>query len=71
VLLQLVRDRERIFELSPDGTFKVLYNFQGLEDGAFPQGGLVRDEAGHFYGTTVTNGLGQIVQGGNVFEFTP
>jgi uncharacterized repeat protein (TIGR03803 family) len=60
-----------IFEVSPDGTFKVLYNFQGLEDGAFPLAGLFRDEAGHLYGTTFTDGDPALVQGGNVFEFTP
>ncbi len=60
-----------IFEVSRDGTFRVLYNFQGLEDGAFPFAGLFRDDAGHLYGTTVTDGDPALVQGGNVFEFTP
>lgn len=59
------------FELSPDGTLKLLHTFEGLEDGAFPLAGLFRDDQGRLYGTTVTNGLIQFVQGGNVFEITP
>jgi hypothetical protein len=44
---------------------------EGLEDGAFPLAGLFRDEPGRLYGTTVTNGLIQFAQGGNVFEIIP
>ena len=36
-------------------------------DGASPQGGLIFDGAGNFYGTTVHDATG----GGTVFEFTP
>jgi uncharacterized repeat protein (TIGR03803 family) len=59
------------FKLSQDGTLTILHNFEGLEDGASPLAGLFRDSAGHLYGTTVHNGLIQLVQGGNVFEITP
>jgi uncharacterized repeat protein (TIGR03803 family) len=59
------------FQLGPDGKLKVLHQFQGFEDGSHPLAGLFRDSAGHLYGTTVTNGLIQLVQGGNVFEITP
>jgi uncharacterized repeat protein (TIGR03803 family) len=34
----------------------VLYSFQGQTDGAFPIGGLVRDNSGNLYGTTATGG---------------
>ena len=36
-------------------------------DGASPQGGLISDQAGHLYGTTVHDDTG----GGTVFELTP
>jgi uncharacterized repeat protein (TIGR03803 family) len=57
--------------LSPAGQFKVLHDFIGLEDGAFPSAGLIIDAAGNLYGTTVSTGLIQRVQGGNVFKITP
>ncbi len=60
-----------VFQLSPDGSLKVLHSFEALEDGASPLAGLFRDDKGHLYGTTVHNGLIQLVQGGNVFEITP
>jgi len=59
------------FQLSPDGTLKVLHSFEGLEDGDYPQAGLFRDNQGRLYGTTVSNGLIQLVQGGSVFEIIP
>jgi uncharacterized repeat protein (TIGR03803 family) len=59
------------FQLSPDGTFKLLHTFEGLEDGAFPLAGLSRDDQGRLYGTTVTDGLIEFVQGGSVFEIVP
>jgi uncharacterized repeat protein (TIGR03803 family) len=45
-----------VFELAPDGTESVLYAFQGGDDGALPEAGLVADGAGDFYGTTVAGG---------------
>jgi len=57
--------------LRPTGEFKVLHDFIGLEDGAFPLSGLILDPAGRLYGTTVSTGLIQRVQGGNVFRITP
>ncbi len=56
-----------IFQLSPPATKggawteTVLYHFQGVTDGAYPQGGLISDEAGNFYGATETS----------VFELSP
>jgi uncharacterized repeat protein (TIGR03803 family) len=60
-----------VFQLTPGGGLTVLHSFKGLEDGAVPFAGLIRDEAGHFFGTTVKNFLIQPIQGGNVFEITP
>lgn len=60
-----------VYQLSPAGRVKVLHTFTGAEDGDRPLAGLIRDAAGNLYGTTVSNGLIQQVQGGNVFEITP
>jgi len=44
-----------VFELSPDGTYKVLYSFVGGDDGAFPYAGLAAK--GHkLFGTTYLGG---------------
>lgn len=68
-----------VFELSPSGVSwskTILYNFQGgANDGATPVAGLVLDQAGNLYGTTLTGGI----DGGNncgtgcgsMFEISP
>lgn len=60
-----------VFELNSAGQSKVLHDFLGGDDGAVPLAGLIRDEAGHLFGTTVKNFIVQQVQGGNVFEVRP
>ena len=60
-----------VFQLSPDGQLKVLHNFTGGLDGAVPFAGLIRDSAGHLFGTADKNFLIQQIQGGSVFEITP
>jgi uncharacterized repeat protein (TIGR03803 family) len=60
-----------VFELTPSGRLKTLHAFAGLEDGAVPFAGVIRDAAGHLYGTAFKNFLIQQVQGGNAFEITP
>ncbi len=48
-----------IFELSPSHggwSERVLYSFTGNEDGYAPQGGLIRDKKGNFYGTASGGG---------------
>src|SRR5258708_13276520 len=45
-----------VFELTPSGTFTVLYSFTGGSDGANPRAGLIADAAGNLYGTTTFGG---------------
>ena len=41
-----------VFRLSAAARFKVLYAFNGGNDGAYSQAGLTRDSSGNLYGTT-------------------
>jgi uncharacterized repeat protein (TIGR03803 family) len=45
-----------VFKLASTGRETVLYAFTGGADGSRPLAGLVRDEEGNFYGTTVAGG---------------
>jgi uncharacterized repeat protein (TIGR03803 family) len=60
-----------VFKIDPSGTLMTLYNFcpqSGCTDGEYPEGALVEDTNGDFYGTSEfggTNGLG------TVFKITP
>jgi uncharacterized repeat protein (TIGR03803 family) len=59
-----------VFELRPDGTYRVLYAFcrtPGCPDGKGPIAGLIADGSGNLYGTT---GLGG-VNAGVVFKLSP
>ena len=40
------------------GPSRVLYDFEGAPDGAYPEGGLIADHAGNLYGTTWQGGSG-------------
>ncbi len=55
--------------------YKVLYNFTGGSDGAFPKSALLLDAAGNLYGTTVSGGNNESFCGGEgcgiVFELSP
>jgi len=57
-----------IFKLNPTGKETVLYSFAGGADGAYPEGGLVRDAAGTIYGTTA---IGGAFNNGVVFRLDP
>jgi uncharacterized repeat protein (TIGR03803 family) len=57
-----------VFKVAPDGTETVLYSFTGGADGAFPEAGLIRDNAGNLYGTTTQGGSDNI---GVVFKVDP
>jgi uncharacterized repeat protein (TIGR03803 family) len=69
-----------IFTLQPSATngaswmASAVYNFQGgggsAEDGAFPNPGLVFDQSGRLYGSTLGGGVNQ-PGGGTVFQLTP
>ncbi len=48
-------------------TLSTLYSFTGLEDGGFPEAGLVMASTGAIYGTTSTGATGW----GSVFELAP
>jgi len=59
-----------VFKLTPEGKETVLYSFcpQGdCPDGGAPNGGLVFDQKGNLYGTTLEGGNGQ----GVAFKLTP
>jgi len=45
-----------VFKLDKTGSETVLYAFSGGADGGYPEGGLVRDDSGNLYGTTVFGG---------------
>ncbi|HEY1680746.1 MAG TPA: choice-of-anchor tandem repeat GloVer-containing protein [Candidatus Tumulicola sp.] len=56
-----------VFDLIPNGstyTEKVLYAFQGGQDGAYPIGGLLIDKSGALYGTTFQGGGAAACSGG-------
>ena len=61
-----------LFELSPNGngswTENVLHAFDASTDGSVPEGPLLFDAAGNFYGIASANGLNEC---GLVFEFSP
>jgi uncharacterized repeat protein (TIGR03803 family) len=67
-----------VFKLAPnpDGSWteSVLYSFSGFGDGLSPHGGVIFDDAGNLYGTTVAGGVGGICAGdgcGVVFRLAP
>jgi uncharacterized repeat protein (TIGR03803 family) len=45
-----------VYKLAPGGKLTVLHAFASGNDGAYPYGGLVRDESGNLYGTTEYGG---------------
>lgn len=45
-----------VFKVDPSGKETVLYSFLGTVNGLYPQGPLLRDAAGNFYGVTATGG---------------
>jgi len=45
-----------VFKVDTSGNETVLYSFTGGNDGCYPAGGVIRDSAGNFYGTTYNGG---------------
>lgn len=70
-------DQGTVFELTREGcgswTAGALYNFgAGDLDGTHPSAGLIIDEAGRLYGTTLAGGVnGTSSRGGTVFRMIP
>lgn len=64
-------DYGTVFEITPAGRLKTLYNFcanSGCADGAYPFGSLILAPDGSFYGTTEEGGSSNQ---GTVFKITP
>jgi len=57
-----------VFKFSAGGTQSVLYSFAGGSDGASPHAGLIMDDQGNLYGTTLSGGK---IDNGTVFKVTP
>jgi uncharacterized repeat protein (TIGR03803 family) len=58
-----------VFKLSPSGAETLLYTFGSQSgDGSYPFAGLVLDETGNLYGTTLSGGANG---GGTVFKLAP
>lgn len=57
-----------VFQLTPTGTFNVLYSFTNGLDGGGPSAALMMDTSGNLYGTTNSGGASAY---GTVFEMSP
>jgi uncharacterized repeat protein (TIGR03803 family) len=63
-----------VFKLTPEGKYAVLYSFcaeSNCTDGAFPYAGLIFDQNGNLYGTTLRGGAHGNGFDGVVFKLTP
>ena len=59
-------------ESALDGwTVKTLYQFQGVQDGAFPAGDVIFDSSGNLYGAVMLSGSGCYEGCGSIYELTP
>ncbi|HEY3778571.1 MAG TPA: choice-of-anchor tandem repeat GloVer-containing protein [Rhizomicrobium sp.] len=56
------------YSLAANGTHTVLYSFTGGDDGAYPEGTLIRNRSGRIYGTA---SLGGAYQDGTIFKIAP
>ncbi len=62
------------YRISPQGTFAVIYSFQGSPDGTGPSAGLVEGKDGDLYGTTYNGGHPPVSSGSNygtVYKLAP
>ena len=57
-----------VYEIAANGQESVLYAFTGGNDGGHPNGGVIEDSAGNFYGTATNDGVNGL---GTVFELAP
>lgn len=71
-----------VFRLQPNAdpqtwTYDIVYSFKGSPDGASPAAGLIFDQSGNLYSTTLLGGTGTecdfggIIGCGTVFRITP
>jgi uncharacterized repeat protein (TIGR03803 family) len=66
-------DNGVIYKLAAGGTYKVLHNFDGSNDGTFARGRLTGDKQGNLYGTALfggANGDGTVFRFGSHGTFT-
>lgn len=56
-----------VYQLTPSLTESVIYSFSGAADGYFAGGGVILDQSGNIYGTTIEGGSGG---GGSAYELT-
>jgi uncharacterized repeat protein (TIGR03803 family) len=56
-----------VFKVTKAGVETVVHQFTGGTDGAYPEGGLIRDAGGNFFGTTTAGGA---TNNGTVFGIT-
>jgi len=54
-----------VFEIDNTGNYRVVYSFNGADDGKWPRAGVIRDQLGNLYGTTSNGG---VFNGGTVFK---
>jgi len=59
-----------VFKIDPSGKETTLHTFKGGKDGSAPSSGVVRDQAGNLYGTTINGGKGAGSLG-VVYKFDP
>jgi uncharacterized repeat protein (TIGR03803 family) len=60
-----------IYKLTPSGEETILHDFGGAGDGCYPDGGLLKDSKGVFYGVTFAGGTGSYTPGGVVYKLVP
>jgi uncharacterized repeat protein (TIGR03803 family) len=60
-----------IYKLTPSGEETILHDFGGTGDGCNPDGGLLKDSKGAFYGVTFAGGTGSYTPGGVVYKLVP
>jgi uncharacterized repeat protein (TIGR03803 family) len=57
-----------VYRIGRDGTYAILHNFDAVDEGIEPWGGLARDRQGNLYGATIAGGdYGK----GTVFRLAP
>ncbi|HEX4295994.1 MAG TPA: choice-of-anchor tandem repeat GloVer-containing protein [Rhizomicrobium sp.] len=60
-----------LFKMTSKGKESVVYSFDRSDGLCFPEGNLVMDKAGHFYGKGLTENCLSEGEGTNVFQVTP